>query len=737
MRVVSKVKVLITGGYGFIGSHVADRFHKEGAEVYILDNLSTGRKEHVSFKHKSYILPVEDEKCEEIFRSNRFDAVVHLAAQISVASSESDPLTDSQSNVLGMLNMLHLSRKYKVGKLIYASSAAAYGTQTELPIKETAECSPISPYGISKLAGETYGQKWNELYGLQTLGFRFSNVYGPRQDAVGEGGVIAVFVDRMLNGQTLVVHGDGSQTRDFIYVEDIADAIYRATSSSITGIYNLSTGTEQSINDVVAILKGDGGTVNVVYGDKRPGDIDRSVLDNTRVKRDLDWSPLYTLEEGLKRTYAYFQAQQPKREAAAAAAPAAGGLNPFGKALKRLLPYGENLLAFALTAWLTLSQEHTAYGVIDAKLFYITIMGILYGNRQSILAVVMSIGLFVYQKLQDGREFISLLYDTDFFFQIAIYLFIGLVVGYAIERKNAQIHNQEQKIVEMEGKYEFLNGVYQEVREVKEELQLRILNSGDSYGKIYSITKELESLEPEKVFTATVNVVQTVMNAPAVTIYTVNRNRTYLRMLAYSGNGQIKPPKSLKAEEHDYLLSVIRDGAMYVNKRLDEGTPLMCAPLYHGREVAAVVMIDGLSFENFSSYHQNLFKITVDLAASALDKAFAYIQAAEGQRYLEGTPLLLPEAFRSILESKKEAFRKYNTPYLLLEGPEEDKAADIVHPLAGMLRETDYCGLNERRRLCVLLSNTSAEDAAPVLERLKRLDVSFAMVEEERRHVGN
>jgi nucleoside-diphosphate-sugar epimerase/GAF domain-containing protein len=724
------LKALITGGHGFIGSHVAERFKKEGYDVFIIDNESTGNAVNVGFKHKSYLLSVEDNKCEEVFRANSFDVVVHLAAQVSVANSVSNPMMDSESNVVGLVNMLELSRKYKVKKFLYASSAAVYGVKENVPIRESDSCSPISPYGISKWVGESYCAKWQELYGLETLGFRFSNVYGPRQDALGEGGVISVFINRLLAGQPLVVHGDGSQTRDFIYVEDVADAIYRASNSSLTGIYNLSTGKECSVKEIVDTLATFQEIKEVKFAERRAGDIQRSVLDNHKINHELDWAPMYSIKEGLQRTYTFFSNIQAQKETAAASvSPKVTGRRNFG--LKWLLPYGENVMAFGLTAWITLTQQYSSYGAIDVMLFYITIMGIMYGNRQSIMAVILSIGLYTYQKLEDGRELVSLMYDTDYFFQLAIYLFIGLVVGYSIERKNSQIQQQEQKVGELESKYDFLHGVYQEVRDVKDELQLRILNSGDSYGKIYAVTRELESLEPEHVFNATVNVVESIMSVPTVTIYTVNRHQTYLRLAAHSLNDVGGHAKSMKVADYDYLLTLMNSGKLYVNKQLEEGAPLMCAPIYYKNNIAAVITIDGLSFESFSLYHQNLFKTTADLVSSALTKALAYMEATESQRYVEGTPILKKEAFDSILQSKKQAWDKNRIPYLLLQGNvQHSNLEEAGNAITSILRDTDYIGLNEDNEILVMLSNTNQEDATHVLRRFAQRGIMLSVIQE-------
>lgn len=726
------MKVLITGGYGFIGSHVAERFHKEGYEVFIIDNLVTGRKENIQFKHKGYILSIGDKKCEEIFRAHQFDAVVHLAAQVSVNKSLVDPQLDTQSNVLGFVNMLDYSTKYDVKRFIYASSAAVYGIDQDPPHTENSMTNPISPYGLSKLSNEVYSSKWNQIYNLSAIGFRFSNVYGPRQNDEGEGGVISIFVSKMLRNEPITIHGDGSQTRDFIYVEDVVDAIYRSVNSDATGIYNLSTNEATSVNELVEKLAFIRTNPEIKYEEKRIGDIPHSILDNTLVMRTLDWSPLYTLEEGLERTATYFSSHQATAEIAAATVTATPARTSLKHYMKKLFPTLENLLAFALTAWLTLSVIHSSYSVIDAKIFYITIIGILYGNRQGILAVILSVGLFTYQKLADGRDFISLTYDTDYFFQVAIYIFIGLVVGYSIERKNTRINQQEQKISEVAERYEFLNHVYSEVREVKDELQLRILNSGDSYGKIYHATKELESLEPELVFNAAVNVVKSIMHVNKVTIYTVNRNQNYLRLLASSGYSSDQFKKSLRVDASPYISQLLQNGQMYINKELEADAPLMMAPLFHKDRIAAVISIDDIGFESFSLYHQNLFQITVNLISSALSKAFTFIEATETVRYVRGTSILQQEVFQDILDSKIDIKQQHQVPYLLINSTINDmsveEAANFISP---MLRETDYLGLNEQHQLQILLSNSSEQDAEIVLQRLSHPSIVFTAVRGE------
>lgn len=726
------MKVLITGGYGFIGSHVADRFYKEDYEIFIIDNMETGSKKNISFKHKGYELAVEDPKCEEIFKNVQFDVVVHLAAQVSVPKSFENPRKDTASNVVGLVNMLTLSKKYNVKKFIFASSAAVYGMNENLPLHEEELCEPISPYGISKWVGESYCQKWNEIYGFECVCFRFANVYGPRQNNQGEGGVVSIFVNNTLEKKSLQIFGDGGQTRDFIFVKDIADAIYRASNSHISGTYNLSTNTETSVNDLVEILKNIHGEVKVDYLPAKKGDIYQSVLSNDKVKNHLDWSPIYDIAHGLEMTYEWAIAKQAEQETAASTVGQKKKSKEWMQFTKPFQPYIENFLVFTIISWLLLSQQVSFLKPIDISIFYIVIMGIIYGSIQAFLSVGFSVYLLVVQKLAEGREFVSLLYDTSFFFQVALFLFVGLVVGYTVQRKTNKLQEQRQKIEDLEERYEFIDGIHTELREIKDELQLRVLNSEDSFGKIYSIVKELDELEPEKVLTRSVNVVQSIMGSENVSIYVFNKNKSFLRLVANADYSKYSNNNSMKVDESKFVQSILKTGKIFVNKALLPNTPIMAAPIFHNHEISAVITIEGLDFDKISLYHENLFKVTTELAEAALDRALSYIDATEVNRFVQNTQILTEEVFKKIIENKKEAKKKHNMPFVVLEG--DYVGSDIQEyssKLICLLRETDYIGRLNNQRIAVVLSNTKEEDVQLVLSRFKSVGINMKLLEEE------
>lgn len=276
---------------------------KKKYKVIIADNLSTGRKENINPKALFYEIDINNANIEEIFKEHKINLICHQAAQINIRSSIFDPINDANINIIGSLRLLALAKKYSIEKFVFASSGGAiYGDARIFPTREDSGDRPISPYGVAKLAVEHYLRLYFELFGLKYFILRYSNVYGERQDSQGEGGVIAIFSDRMIKGKEPKIYGDGGQTRDFIYVGDVAYVNLIALESSINGLCNISTGTEITINQLYNSMKellGYQGEINHTKPIK--GDIYRSCLDNTIAKKMLYFEPQVNLTEGLKR----------------------------------------------------------------------------------------------------------------------------------------------------------------------------------------------------------------------------------------------------------------------------------------------------------------------------------------------------------------------------------------------------------------------------------------------------
>ena len=303
------MKLLVTGGAGFIGSQVADALIEKGHDVVIIDNLLMGKVENMPSKSKFYLLDIRAKEIGRVFELEKFDAVFHLAAQMDVRKSVEDPMFDADVNVNGTLNILQNCVRYGTKKVVFSSTGGAvYGEQEVFPCEENHPTKPISPYGITKLCVEKYLFYFANEFKLRYVILRYSNVFGPRQNPHGEAGVVAIFASRLLSGGQPVINGDGKQTRDYVYVSDVVQANLKALEVSDNDIVNIGTGIETDVNRIFNLINQfTGGRAKEIHGPAKPGEQKRSVISYKRAKIKMGWSPKVGLEEGLKRTVEFFK----------------------------------------------------------------------------------------------------------------------------------------------------------------------------------------------------------------------------------------------------------------------------------------------------------------------------------------------------------------------------------------------------------------------------------------------
>jgi UDP-glucose 4-epimerase len=303
------MNILVTGGAGFIGSHIVDAYINNNHNVVIIDDMSKGKKEFINPKANFYQKSIADTDLEDIIKNEKIEIINHHAAQISVSDSVKNPVKDAESNIIGTLQLLQNAVKCKVDKFIFASTGGAiYGEQDYFPAKEDHPKKPTSPYGLSKLSVEGYLRFYKEQYGLKSIIFRYGNVFGPRQNPNGEAGVVAIFFNRLLKGKTPLINGDGQQTRDYIFIRDIVQANLLALNLNGSDTFNVGTGQETTVNELTKlILEVSESNIATQTSKKNNFEQRRSCLDNKKLKEVLNWSPQFSLKEGLSDTFNFFK----------------------------------------------------------------------------------------------------------------------------------------------------------------------------------------------------------------------------------------------------------------------------------------------------------------------------------------------------------------------------------------------------------------------------------------------
>lgn len=306
------MRIVISGGAGFIGSNIADAYVALGHHVLVIDDLSSGLRTQVPSKAEFVQADVRSEAARRAVEAFNPDVLNHHAAQIDVRRSVAEPLLDLEINVGGLLNLLEAGRRGGLKRVVYAASGGSmYGDTAVLPTSETEPCLAVSPYGVSKHASELYLQTWRALYGLHYVALRYANVYGPRQNAHGEAGVVAIFTDRLLAQKDCTIYGDGGQTRDFVHVQDVVAANERALTTDYCGGANICTATETDVNTVYALLASAAGVTRPpLYAPGRPGEQRRSVLSHARARQVLGWSPTLNVARGLAQTVDWFRSRR-------------------------------------------------------------------------------------------------------------------------------------------------------------------------------------------------------------------------------------------------------------------------------------------------------------------------------------------------------------------------------------------------------------------------------------------
>lgn len=710
------MRILITGGYGFIGSYVAERFAKEGHEISIIDDLSTGCKEYVKVKHDSYCLHTADDKCQMVFQNNNFDIVIHMAGRGCFYHQGNTEEACCKANVLGLTNILTLSAKYDVKKLIYISSTVVYG-KTDAPATENLSVKPLTMGGINSVIGEEYCQRWRENQGLNTVALRLTNVYGPRQQVHSPLDMPGSMICNMLNGQEIDLVGTAQDKADYIYVGDVVDAIYKvAISTDHSPILNIATGSAISLKEMQNHLENLGEMGQVTYKENPDSVLLPVEIDNSRIQKEVGWQPKYSIADGLASTYPWYQENRHECPIYVE--------NKKGRVLAKVRPFIENIVLALCMGGLSYAN---LYGGImdfwvglDYNYVYIAIMGLMYGKRQSLLATLFSGIIFINYMIARGADLVTLIYQAQYLAHLATYLCVGVVAGYVTNNRQRIMAEKNAENTNLTERYEFLQKMYNECLKIKDQLYSQIVNSDDSLGKIQSIAHELDSLRVEDIYTSAVGVISKILKVTAVDIYTVNHENSYLRLKVRSEDEICFLPNSVKIADYSYVSDILQTKEVFINKSLNQNFPSMVAPVLHEGKVIALIQLYKLPFASLSLYHINLLKITTLLISGALTRAYLHSSELSSIKYLPDTEILVPEEFTKVLEDAFKRNTLYKQPMAFLRIIEKSPNYKQLYTLlAGVIRAEDYIGIKPDGYIYLLLSNISIDMIEEIEKRLK------------------
>ncbi|MCL5073527.1 MAG: GDP-mannose 4,6-dehydratase, partial [Actinobacteria bacterium] len=640
-------------------------------------------------------------------------------------------------DVSGLVNMLNLSTKNKVKKFIIVSSAEIYGNTGDKQADEQTKPNPVTIKGMSSYVMEYYCFRWSELHDLSILSLRASDIYGPpakELDNCFSEDLISIISEKALNEKDVHLEGKESDTRDFIYIDDFVEGLYRASvNKNCTGVFNLSSKTETQMGAVIKELSSLKPSIKAVYKHENIASIQRSCIDNSKIAALLEWQPKVSFAEGIKLTFNYLKLKSENAKLFIKKNKAkTTGKQP------RVVAYIENLVLFLIAAFIQWGNVFFNLKLpdlkIDYSIIYIIIMGIVWGQTQAYIAMILSAALYVGMNIYTGSDIITFLYTPENLIRIAVYVLVGIITGYSIERKNRELEMRNITIQNLTNKYGFLSDIYNETRIVKNELENQIIETEDSFSAIYKIIQEVDSLEIEKVFSGAISAIERIMRTNQVSIYTLNNDASnnFMRLKARSRLLQDKVPNSIKISGFEELKEVINTKSIFVNRSFKPDIPVMMAPVLDEKSVICIISIHNTAFENLTLHYENLFQTVLGLIANALKRAYYFEASLKDKRYIPKTRILTSYTFEKILKEIRNNKAELGMSYTLLKVEKNNLALEqLSERIVQTIRDNDYIGAGSQDVVYILLSNTKNNYANIVVDRLKKVKVDASLIIED------
>lgn len=708
------MKIIYIGESDSFSAHFIDRHVKEGNSVSIISNQDFTKINKPKLEYKWYNYHADSISVDRIFSNIKPQQVVFAGSLFGV--NEWSYEQSSTRYLSELLNILNLSNKHLVSKFIFLSSTEIYKNNENDLINEKSDYDALTYKGILSKQGENLATEFSVINPLNILILRFSDLYGYKLEE-NKHDFLSDLVHELQRFEEVDINKNLKLSP--LHISDAVEALFRCEGNTPSKIYNVASSKQYNAMELALILKK---KLNVSTSlILHQGKIRNSNFDSKQIKSELEWSEFNNFEEvvnnmQLSTTIANENKvhEQSKKEKS----------NPV------LIHFIENIVFFIVMASLSfLFRNHSILKNVDLMTIYIVSISLFFGIRQSILSIILTFAFYLYGLQFDFGNFIHIILNADTFLKLAQYIFMGVVVGYTVDQFRT---SQQQTIIEKE----YLETEYSELKEIndanimiKHQYEKRLISYKSSLPRLYAITNQLDSLNPEVLFSSIIKVLVDVLETDTVSVYSFDSRNGYARLISAKNEESIFMGKSFKLSDYKELESKLLENDVYIGNQWAVGLPSMAGPIFHKGNIIAIILIKSMGFESLNLYQVNLLRTLTSLISSSFIRAYQFEEKVHNEKYLDSTEILIPSEFKQLIEIKQNDTEQSLVEYTLLRLNHTEEPISYYYKIVNLFRSTDYFGIDSQNRIHVLLRNTSAQDVAFVEKRLDEKDIHFEIID--------
>ena len=707
------MKILYIGECDSLSSQLIDRHVKEGNAISIISQHDFPKSIKPKLEYTWYNNHADNVNIDRIFNNVKPQQVVFAGSLFG--HKEWTYGATSNRYISELLNILNLSKKYTVEKFILLSSTEIHKELKNEDVTEDSELGASTYKGILTVQGENIATEFSSMSQLNLLILRFSDLYGYKLEE-NKGDFLSNYIRQFQNLN--VVHINTEYCFSPLHLSDAVEALYRCEGNTPSKVYNVSG--SQQISEVelaTEIKKKLNSSASII---SHQGNSQINKFDSTRIKSELEWSEFKDIKNVLEN----MQADSVGKD----------GLKP-GQVTKEktdsvILRLTENIVFFIVMAGLSfIFKDHSVLKNVDLMTVYIVSIALFFGIRQSILSIVLTFGFYLYGRQFDFGNIINIILNADTFLQLTQYIFMGVVVGYTVDQFKT---NMAQTTIEKE----YLENEYVELKEIndmnvmiKHQYEKRLISYKTSLPRLYAITNQLDSLDPEILFSSIIKVLVDVLETDTVSVYTFDTHSGYARLIAAKNEESVFMGRSFKLSDHKELEQKLLDNDVFVGNQWSEGSPAMAGPIFYKGDIIAIILVKSMAFESLNLYQVNLLRTLTSLISSSFIRAYQYEEKVHSEKYLANTEILTASEFLRLVELKQKDREQGLVEYTLLRLIHTEDPTSYYYKIMNLFRSTDYLGVDHNDRIHVLLRNTAAQEVAFVEARLKAKDIHFELID--------